>query len=293
MGITPAEQRKEIIEWVRIHVRKYERERERALAAGEFDQPNDDTKIWTLETMLRDCIFIEEGAQVADTARPRCVLSQSDFRASTAASKMAVEVPTRNGSTRKSSRKIAEVWLEHPNRRSATSMTFRPGAPMITMAPNGQTALNTWNGFRFGEAPADWAIRAEPFEAHIRWLWGVDADAFLDWLAHMAQRPGELPSIAFLHIAKRTGTGRNWVSTILGRVFAGYTALAFNLSGALRSGYNGLLAGKVLAVVDEIDEGSGQRKYQIQQELKQLVTEETRTINPKYGRQHVEYNACR
>jgi hypothetical protein len=87
--------------------------------------------------------------------------------------------------------------------------------------------------------------------------------------------------------------GRNWVATVLGRVFVGYAALAFNLSGTLRTGYNGLLAGKVLAVVDEIDEGSGQRKYQIQQELKQLVTEETRTINPKYGRQHVEWNACR
>jgi hypothetical protein len=73
----------------------------------------------------------------------------------------------------------------------------------------------------------------------------------------------------------------------------GYTALAFNLSGTLRSGYNGLLSGKMLAVVDEIDEGSGNRKYQIQQELKQLVTEETRTINPKFGRQHVEWNACR
>lgn len=278
---------------VRILAKRHTRERERALAAGETNDPTDFTKLWTLDGMVRDCILIEDGAQVVDTTRPRCVLTQSDFRASTAASKMVVEVPGKNGSTRKINRKVAEIWLEHPDRRSAATMTFRPGAPMITVAPNGQNALNTWGGFRFLSPPDDWALCAAPFVEHIGWLWGKDADAFLDWLAHLAQRPGELPSIAWLHIAKRTGMGRNWVATVLGRVFVGYAALAFNLSGTLRTGYNGLLAGKVLAVVDEIDEGSGQRKYQIQQELKQLVTEETRTINPKYGRQHVEWNACR
>lgn len=278
---------------VRILAKRHARERERALAAGEANDPNDFTKMWTLDGMLRDCILIEDGAQVVDTTRPRCVLTQSDFRASTAASKMVVEVPGKNGSTRKVSRKVAEIWLEHPDRRSAATMTFRPGAPMITVAPNGQNALNTWGGFRFLSPPDDWEMCAAPFVEHIGWLWGKDAEAFLDWLAHLAQRPGELPSIAWLHIAKRTGMGRNWVATVLGRVFVGYAALAFNLSGTLRNGYNGLLAGKVLAVVDEIDEGSGQRKYQTQQELKQLVTEETRTINPKYGRQHVEWNACR
>ena len=278
---------------VRVLAKRHARERERALAAGETNDPTDFTKLWTLDGMVRDCILIEDGAQVVDTTRPRCVLTQSDFRASTAASKMVVEVPSKNGSTRKISRKVAEIWLEHPDRRSAATMTFRPGAPMITVAPSGQNALNTWGGFRFLPCPDDWELRAAPFVKHINWLWGKDADAFLDWLAHIAQRPGELPSIAWLHIAKRTGMGRNWVATVLGRVFVGYAALAFNLSGTLRTGYNGLLAGKVLAVVDEIDEGSGQRKYQTQQELKQLVTEETRTINPKYGRQHVEWNACR
>jgi hypothetical protein len=278
---------------VRILAKRHARERERALAAGETNDPTDFTKLWTLDGMLRDCILIEDGAQVVDTTRPRCVLTQSDFRASTAASKMFVEVTGKNRSTRKVSRKVAEIWLEHPDRRSAATMTFRPGAPMITVAPNGQNALNTWGGFRFLACPDDWELRAAPFVKHIHWLWGKDADAFLDWLAHIAQRPGELPSIAWLHIAKRTGMGRNWVATVLGRVFVGYAALAYNLSGTLRTGYNGLLAGKVMAVVDEIDEGSGQRKYQIQQELKQLVTEETRTINPKYGRQHTEWNACR
>jgi hypothetical protein len=127
----------------------------------------------------------------------------------------------------------------------------------------------------------------------VEWLFGDQSNLFLDWVAHAVQRPGELPSIAFLHIAPRTGMGRNLISSVLGRIFVGYAALSFPLGLTLRTGYNGLLAGKLLAVVDEIDEGDGARKYQMQQDLKQLVTEETRTINPKYARQHVEWNACR
>lgn len=58
----------------------------------------------------------------------------------------------------------------------------------------------------------------------------------------------------------------------------GYAALSYNLGASLRSGFNGLLAGKLLAVVDEIDEGASGRRYQMQQDLKQLITEETRAI---------------
>jgi hypothetical protein len=278
---------------VRIVARKHEQERERKLAAGQFAEPSDQTKQWTLKAMLQHCVFIEDGSQVADTTRLGYVLSQPDFKASTAASKIPIEVPGKNGSTRKIIARVAEQWLSHPDRRTVATVTFKPGAPIITRAPSGQVALNRWSGYQFASAPPDWPARVQPFIEHIRWLFGSDAEPFLDWLAHVAQRPGELPSIAFLHIAERTGMGRNWVASVLGRVFVGYTALAFPLSLTLRSGYNGQLAGKVLAVVDEIDEGNSYRKYQMQQDLKQLVTEETRTINPKYARQHVEWNACR
>lgn len=274
-------------------VRKSERERERRLAAGEHVQPHDETRVWTLDEMLQECVFIEEGAQVADTSRPGHVLSQSDFRASTAASKMKVVVAGKGGSERTVEKRTAEVWLEHPDRRSVATVTFRPGAGAVTTAPGGQMALNSWGGFRFGAPPEDWQARVAPFELHVRWLFGEDADAFLDWLAQIAQKPGEPVSFAFLHIARSHGMGRNWIASVIGRVFVGYVALAFDLSATLRTGYNGALAGKILAVVDEIDEGNSQRKYQIQQELKQLITEETRTINPKYGRQHREWNCCR
>ena len=173
------------------------------------------------------------------------------------------------------------------------TQTFRAGADVITSAPDGRTALNSWRGLRLMPAPSDWEKRAAPFIEHIEWLFGDQSSLFLDWLAHAVQKPGELPSIAWIHIAPKTGMGRNLISSVLGRIFVGYAALSYNLGASLRSGFNGLLAGKLLAVVDEIDEGASGRRYQMQADLKQLITEETRAINVKFGRQYVEWNACR
>ena len=53
------------------------------------------------------------------------------------------------------------------------------------------------------------------------------------------------------------------------------------------------IAARNLAIVDEIDEGNSGKAYQHAQKLKQLVTESTRHINPKYGRQYEEFNSCR
>lgn len=80
---------------------------------------------------------------------------------------------------------------------------------------------------------------------------------------------------------------------LLERIWQGRVATAFDLSGTLNTSYNGRLAARNLAIVDEIDEGNSGKAYQHAQKLKQLVTESTRHINPKYGRQYEEFNSCR
>lgn len=140
--------------------------------------------------------------------------------------------------------------------------------------------------------PDDWAERSAPFTEHLEWLFGADTSAFLDWLAHLAQRPGELPTFGFLHIAPEQGLGRGWIAEVLSQVFGGrHVEKGFDLVGALKSGFNGQLGGKLMAVVDEIDAGGAQ--WSIAQSLKKIVTETTRLVNAKYGRVTLEHNACR
>ena len=266
--------------------RNSQRRQDRFIGEGSDEPPM--TEIFSVQEMLERFVFIKDGSQVADKRRPRLILSLSDFKNATAASSEKLLV----GNTYRSVRH-SETWRTHPKRSDVETVTFRAGAEVVTQSPDGRLSLNTWQPFERGDPPSDWAVRSQPFVDHITWLWGENAPQFLDWLAHIEQQPGILPHYGWLHIAPNHGLGRNWIAGILARVWKGYVATAFDLSSALNSQFNGRLAGKILAVVDEINEGNGNRSHQTAQALKRLVTEETRPINPKYGRQHDEWNACR
>jgi hypothetical protein len=83
------------------------------------------------------------------------------------------------------------------------------------------------------------------------------------------------------------------MASVLTRVWAGNVAANVNLPDLLASQYNGMLSRKVLAYVDEIREGARDTQWQHSQKLKSTLNAETRLINPKFGRQSVEYNAAR
>jgi hypothetical protein len=111
-------------------------------------------------------------------------------------------------------------------------------------------------------------------------------------LAHIEQRPGELPHFGWIHISRTHGKGRNWISSALARVWRGNVAPSLDLIDVLTTGFNGRLSRCMLAIVDEINEG-GAKGFHNAQTLRQRVTAEVHEINPKFGRRWVEYNAAR
>ena len=266
--------------------RRQQRERSRVIGDGSDDIST--TEIFTLNEMLGRFVFIKDGAQVADRLRPQSMLSLQEFKSATAGSSQKVFpagspakiVPTAN------------LWLKHSDRPDAETVTFRAGAGEMTIAPDGRNALNLWKQPARPDAPDDWAQQAQFFINHIVWLFGAYANAFLDWLAHIEQKPGQLPHFVWIHVSKVHGKGRNWISALLARLWRGNVAASFDLVAALENGFNGRLSRIVLAIVDEIHEG-GNSTYRHAQTLRQMVTAEERTINPKYGRQRVEWNAAR
>lgn len=82
------------------------------------------------------------------------------------------------------------------------------------------------------------------------------------------------------------------VASVLARLWTGNVAASLDLVGLLEGHFNDRLSCCVLAIVDEVNEGGGQ-KYRTANRLRQLVTPEVREINPKYGRKRVEHNAAR
>jgi hypothetical protein len=179
------------------------------------------------------------------------------------------------------------------------ALAWVPGSPQICRPPEpidgARTAFNTWRGIAPMAFPEDWEIRAKPFFEHVAYLIADDAERkrFLQWLAHIVQRPEVLPHTAYLMMTPTTGVGRNLMGSIIVRVLRGHVAAGVSLPELLDGGFTGRLSRKLLAIVDEAREGSGERRYQRAQRIKSLITEEHRQINPKYGFQSIEKNCCR
>lgn len=246
------------------------------------------TEILSVDQMLDRFVFIRDGSQVADLDSPLAVLSWGDFANAFAGSKH--QVATANGATKPIA--ATKVWLENPERKQADTLTFHAGAGIMTRCPNGRPALNIWRPRGRAQTPDNWEWRASYFVEHVARLWGADADSFLDWLAHVEQKPGELPHFGWLHISPFHGTGRNWIASVLARLWAGNVAASLDLVGLLEGSFNDRLSRCLLGIVDEVNEG-GAQKYRTANRLRQMVTPEVREINPKYGRKRVEHNAAR
>jgi hypothetical protein len=246
------------------------------------------TQILPVAEMLESFAFIRDGSQVADVHCPRTVLNLSDFRNALAGSKH--QVDRADGGSR--AVPAVQVWLESPERMQADTLTFQAGAGLMTRCPSGRQALNIWRPHDRGDVPDNCWLHAHVFVNHVANLWGADADVFLDWLAHIQQKPGELPHFGWLHISRLHGTGRNWVASVLARLWTGNVAASLDLAGLLDGNFNDRLSQCLLAIVDEVNEG-GSQKYKTANKLRQLVTPEVREINPKYGRRRMEHNAAR
>jgi hypothetical protein len=271
--------------------RRVQRIEDQRIGQGEIEQlPT--APIPSLAEMLTRYASVAVGNMVIDLERPQLALSWPEFRSHMAAASMLVEVPSKKG-VRIAKVMTADRWRGHAERKAVETTTFRAGAAVLTTSPSGRQAVNLWRPPTITPPPDDWQEHVAAFDQHLDWLWRDAAEDFKDWIAHALQRPGELPSYGWLHIAPAQGMGRNWLAGVLARVFSGHTALGVDLGALLTSQFNGVLSGKLLAVVDEVAEGNGAQVYKTAQALKRLVTEEVRHINPKYGQQREEYNSCR
>ena len=242
--------------------------------------------VMSQDDMLRKLVFVQDGSQVCALDNPRLSLPLSDARNTFAASVTA-------SADGKKMRPAINGWLADPSRLTVARRTFMPGEDVFCMGPEGHPSINTWRDFK--RAPvANSALAVGVFLEHVTYLIADETEraVFLDWLAHIEQQPGVLPHFGWLMIARHTGTGRNWLASVLARVWRGHVAPNVDLASLLESQFNGQLSEAMLAMVDEIQEG-GEAGYRHINRLKSLLNAEVRAINPKYGRTVLEKNVCR
>lgn len=263
-------------------------QQEENLRLQEADQGTMIPKLLTVDEMAERCVWIAEGEVVAYVTESRSqFLTFKEFKSLTSESMTFAE--SEDGKKPKGML-TAKLWQSDSRRQDAMTRTFRAGADVICADPDGARAVNLWRPIK--RRPAGASI--DLFLGHIAYLFEdvAEREAFLDWLAHLDQQPGVLPHFGWLHIASHTGCGRNWVASVLARVFRGVVAPNVDLPALLDSPYNGAIASRVLAIVDEVQEGGGEN-YRHKNKLRSLLNAEVRHVNPKFGRQFYEFNACR
>jgi primase-polymerase (primpol)-like protein len=265
---------------------------EENIRIGEGSNEFPTAEVLTGDEMLARYVYVAEGKRILDQKNPRRIFTLDEWKGLYKASETTFEVEgefTLAGKPKTKTVETSRLWEKHPARREVDTVTFRPGHQEVTEDPEFKRAANTWRPVVRTAVPGDPSL----FLQHVDYLFGEDASRFLDWLAHIEQKPGELPHTGWVHVSPFQGTGRNLVSCILCRVWPGYVAASFDLTKALRTGFDGRLSRKLLAVVDEINEGGSAARWENSEALKTLVTSEHRTINPKYGHESLEFNACR
>ena len=248
-------------------------------------------QIMTLEEMRMRLVFVSSTGAVADIITGRVHKKEhaaDEFAASQHPYTLLSGAP-RNGPALK-------FWLASKDRTGVEVLAWVPGAAQICRPPEGPgPAFNMWRGFSPMAYPEDWQTRVEPFLEHIDYLAPIAAEQehFLQWLAHIFQVPEVLPHTSYLMITPVTGIGRNLLASILVRALRGFVAAGVSLPEMLDKGYTGRISQKLLIIVDEAREGSGERRYDRAERFKQIQTEEHRHVNPKYGHQSVEKNCAR
>lgn len=254
-----------------------------SIGQGSVDHPT--SSVLTEGEMIARYVNIIEGKRVLDLEYPRRIFALDEWKSAHKSSWTVLE----DDSNKTKRVETTNLWEMNRYRKQVDTVTFRPGFNPVTLDPEGKTAANTWRPIKRTVTAGNPSL----FLHHVDYLFGAASQRFLDWLAHIEQRPGELPHNGWVHISPLQGTGRNWLASVLCRVWSGYVAASFDLSASLRNGFNGALSQKLLVIVDEINEGGTDARWENAETLKSLMTCEHRRINPKYGHQRVEYNAGR
>ena len=286
--------------WQMAESRKAAKEAKEAAerTVGKMQGKGDDTlppptaQMVDLPHCLTNWVYLADGSRVIVKDRGNTMLPFSELSAQYSASAMMIDAGGKGNRVKRVP--VADRWLIHPDRITAIRPTNAPGKSEFCADPEGVQCFNLWTRTERHQTPL---ALAKPFIDHVLYLTdgdGITFTRFMQWLAHIEQKPGQGVQAHYLMVTEAEGIGRNWLASVLGRVWARQVALGVDLTGMIQRGFNAMVAGAVLAVVDEIDEGGNEAdKGRFTSALKEILTSTIRHVNPKYGRQYTEWAVTR
>lgn len=174
-------------------------------------------------------------------------------------------------------------WRETTNIRCFENVDFLPPP---TLCP--KQTFNTFNGLRAERLGGYGDI--EPFLQHLRILTNHDANGYdymLDYMAHMVQKPGELPRVAVLFQSDE-GTGKNlYFENFCNKIFGNeYLLVACEMEKVV--GRFSMINNRLLVILDET---KGKDSFSNSEKIKSIITSEEVAWERK-GVDGIKLNNC-
>lgn len=164
---------------------------------------------------------------------------------------------------------VGKYWLEHPNRREYSTVTFHPNKEF-------SDKLNLWRGFAYDAIPGDWGL----FEHHIRQVLckgnETYSDYLLGWMANAVQNPAEPGQVAIV-MRGGQGVGKGTFAKVFGKLFGTHYKYVSNPEH-ITGKFNFMLHDAVAVFADECFAAKDKKS---EAALKALITEETLRVEPK------------
>ncbi|MGD9841748.1 MAG: DUF5906 domain-containing protein [Steroidobacteraceae bacterium] len=166
----------------------------------------------------------------------------------------------------------AELWWKHPNRREYDGIVFEPGAP----AESGGK-LNAWLGFSVDPLPGDCGLFWKLTKNAICSGDEIIFDYVRKYLAHMVQKPQELPEVAIV-LKSGQGTGKGAFVETLGKLLHRRHYIMVNSQEQFTGRFNGHLDHKILVFVNEAIWGGNRA---VASKLKSMISDKEDVIERK------------
>lgn len=167
---------------------------------------------------------------------------------------------------------VGATWIKHPLRRTYDRVVFDPSG----RAANDKV-FNLWSGLDLEPREGDCSLYLRHIRDNICAGDTACYEYLLNWMAHLVQRPAELPGVAVV-LKGRQGTGKGIFASNLGKLLGGHYRHVTSREHFLGR-FNGHLQNAVLLFADEATWGGHKSEEGV---LKTLITEPRRQFEHKY-----------
>lgn len=162
-----------------------------------------------------------------------------------------------------------DVWLTDQNQKTYNKIVFDPSFKSIN-------CFNYFNGFKYSEGES--ALLNNPFLNLLKRLCNDQKtyDYFVDWIAHIIQRPFKKTNIAVILYSNVKGVGKNCIVDGITKLLKGYSAHVETIEDITKN-FNSHLVNKLFIYGDEIKAST----KCISDKLKQVITRPTQNMEKK------------